>query len=542
MVNFSGLALSALAFVPTAFSMTRAGVKNEVENRRLSYEQLALYSPNSQITDHAAIDLDQKSIETQLALDTDDAFANAKAIYQEGGHSKSYALIKLSTGLTAAIAKKTPITGVTENGTAVSGKAYSDYSVGDTEIKVQYTTSDIQATYVTCQVGALALVGEEMLDGCFATAGTVTIDGVGDVTYSYDQTTDNKNGRTIQGFSTAAEKKLYNGCPGCPYPVYKSFYDYYGEFDYANQWVLAALDGTETNFLKGNADFSKYGFDGRREAAKKGTVSMNIFMYVIREFYDAIDDCSNGCIDCNDDPVHAWDEGVAFFVGSSDSKLGHVVGNKRCANYMTCGTTVEDGTSEGIAKNNYDLMDQFNQGQYNLLVGNCASAKTNADRIVDLMTVPIVQGTLRYSYKVDKLQGAEKEKAEGAVFAAAVLPIVHACGDIAADVIYDNMKVGAEKTTHELVKLAFEDHYECMGITCDDVGGLWNKATDTYYEGAEPCKDNNSVSSKNENALAIGLGSAGAVLGVIALLFVGYMIRREKSGKPMFQSADKVMA
>ena len=107
------------------------------------------------------------------------------------------------------------------------------------------------------------MVGEENLDGCLANTGTVTIGGVGEVGYSYDQTTDNDNGRTIQGFSTAAEKKMYNGCPGCPYPAYKAFYDYYGQFDYANQWVLAALDGTATSFTNGNADFSKYSFTGR---------------------------------------------------------------------------------------------------------------------------------------------------------------------------------------------------------------------------------------------------------------------------------------
>ena len=50
--------------------------------------------------------------------------------------------------------------------------------------------------------------------------------------------------RTIKGFSTQAESKMYNGCPGCPYHHYSQFYDYYGDFDYADKWVTAALDGT----------------------------------------------------------------------------------------------------------------------------------------------------------------------------------------------------------------------------------------------------------------------------------------------------------
>jgi hypothetical protein len=38
---------------------------------------------------------------------------------------------------------------------------------------------------------------------------------------------------------------------------------------------------------------------------------MSVWMYAIREFEDALDDCQEGCTieNCNDDPVQAWDEG-----------------------------------------------------------------------------------------------------------------------------------------------------------------------------------------------------------------------------------------
>ena len=42
---------------------------------------------------------------------------------------------------------------------------------------------------MTCQIGALSLVGEENLDRCLLNTGTVTIGGVGEVGYSYNQTT-----------------------------------------------------------------------------------------------------------------------------------------------------------------------------------------------------------------------------------------------------------------------------------------------------------------------------------------------------------------
>jgi hypothetical protein len=33
--------------------------------------------------------------------------------------------------------------------------------------------------------------------------------------------------RTLQGFSTGAKSKMYDGCPGCPYTHYKQFYDFW---------------------------------------------------------------------------------------------------------------------------------------------------------------------------------------------------------------------------------------------------------------------------------------------------------------------------
>jgi hypothetical protein len=38
---------------------------------------------------------------------------------------------------------------------------------------------------------------------------------------------------------------------------------------------------------------------------------MNVWMYAIREFEDALDDCQEGCTldNCNDNPVKAWDGG-----------------------------------------------------------------------------------------------------------------------------------------------------------------------------------------------------------------------------------------
>ena len=106
--------------------------------------------------------------------------------------------------------------------------------------------------------------------------------------------------RTLKGFSTGAQAKMYDGCPGCPYATYSKFYDYYGDFDYADKWVSAALNGTNMAFSSGKHgpnEFAALPDASRVEAVKKGSAYMNVWMYAIREFEDAIDDCTT-CADC----------------------------------------------------------------------------------------------------------------------------------------------------------------------------------------------------------------------------------------------------
>merc|ERR1712085_144315 len=126
-------------------------------------------------------------------------------------------------------------------------------------------------------------------------------------------------------------------------------------------------------------------------------------------------------------------------------------------------------------------------GQTQLQKKECNSARETTKKIIKMMYIPLIQGAMRYAYKVSVLQGKEVEKAEGSVFTAAVLPRIHAASPEAAKIIYDNMKVGASSTDHVAVKQAFESTYASLGITCEDVGGLYFEAENKYYEGMEPC-------------------------------------------------------
>jgi len=509
-MKFTIFALSALSLV------SADNIRAANDSRRLSFEQIAGYAPGSQVTDHCALDLDQRAMESELAKGTDDAFTYAKAIYSSGAYSKSYAEITLTTGLEASLNKGKAATGKDSEGRDVAGKIYSTYQAGEQTVRFQYTTTDIQASYVNCQVGALG-EQEGNFEGCLAAEGSITIDET-EFPYTYAPITDNNNGRTIAGFSTAAESKMKNKAEKY-YKDFAYFKNYYGSSTYGDQWVTAALDATATSFTNGNADFSVYGFTGRTEAVKKGTVYLNIFMYVIREFEDAYEDCKKGCNDCNDDPVHAWDEGVCFYTGSiegpdgltSDGKFLHQLADKRCQNFKTCG---EDGDeTAGLSKLNRELFNMLNLGKQQMAGGQCDAARLTTTSVTDMMYIPLIQGALRYAYKLGELGDGEKAAAEGAVFAAAVLPKVHAFDEDAAKTIYDNQKVGATSTDFRAVKAAFESVYEKMGISCDDIGGLWNDATNSYYEGMEPCGlDEASSAPTTSLAVAAAVGAAAFML------------------------------
>merc|ERR1711985_115180 len=331
-----------------------------------------------------------------------------------------------------------------------TGTLKSAAAAGATMIKVSYSTPS------TCKDGGYtANAGTTNPDtalppittGCFTVAGgAITVDSTDVGTASGVV---NKY-RTLRGFSTQAQAKMQNWGT---YQIYKA---YYNEFDYAHQYVLDALgysgngDGTA-----GTGIFAGQGDNGRTQGVKKGSAYMNGWMYVIHEIEDAISDCESSCTnpgaqDCNADPVHAIDEAAAFYAGSLEGS----------------GATGMPNAGKLI---------------FRLAEKRCANVPALRESIISLMSIPLVQGSLRYAWKVAEEPGAgEKEKAEGAVFSAAILPRVSACDTAKAKIISDNMKIDA--TNHmsagfTAVKEAFEATYCCLGITCDDIGGLLKSST-----------------------------------------------------------------
>ena len=98
---------------------------------------------------------------------------------------------------------------------------------------------------------------------------------------------------SLKNLSTGARFELVHS-DGTLYKTYQQFYEYYGDYDYADKWVSAALAGENMSFTTGKHspnNFAVLGAAARIEAVKKGTAYMHVWMYAIGEFENAIDDC-----------------------------------------------------------------------------------------------------------------------------------------------------------------------------------------------------------------------------------------------------------
>merc|ERR1711933_476198 len=155
----------------------------------------------------------------------------------------------------------------------------------------------------------------------------------------------------------------------------------------------------------------------------------------------------------------------------------------------------------GTSKVNIKILKNVNIGQSKLAKGECESAREQAVEIQKLMLIPLIQGTLRYAYKTAKEACSEKAEAEGVIFALAVVPAVHDCDPEAAQTIASNLQAGQQGTADfEAVKKAFESTYECLGIDGAMVGGLYDAATGSYFEGAEPVGTGGSSAPPADNS------------------------------------------
>jgi len=463
------------------------------QNRRLSLQRIAGYEPTTQVTDFNAIDLDQFYLEEQLALNTEEGFDDALRIYTEGAYSKSVAEITLRSPLpnTVVVEKGDQVRGETASGDSVIGRFLEDYAAGETNIGIQYMTSDIQDNYVNCQVGASPAPNTE---GCLAPIGTLTfsVQRV-ELPYTYDPLANNVAKRSISSFSLNADETMLS-CGSCPYKMFNTFLNYYGLAEYGNEIISAAFESRQTNLVMFNNDFSQFSREARGEVIKIATAHIVVLMEVIRRMEVAIDDCQSGCSinTCNDDRVESIDVAVALYTGSlvgtdgsGSGVFSYELADEMCGKFKTCGDTAD--STEGTSRVNIEIFNNFDSMRAKLANEECASSRIEKETIESLMLIPLIQGTLESAY-IQATASNELSQAQGVGFSLAVVPAIYSCDQDAESIIATNMIAGqrGEDVDFASTKAAFESNYNCLGIDPAMVGGLYDSDAGAYFVGAEP--------------------------------------------------------
>mmetsp|Transcript_115442 Transcript_115442/g.333449 ORF Transcript_115442/g.333449 Transcript_115442/m.333449 type:complete len:325 (+) Transcript_115442:3-977(+) len=195
-------------------------------------------------------------------------------------------------------------------------------------------------------------------------------------------------------------------------------------------------------------------------------------MEVISRMERAIDYCLEADA-LEDKPLEFWDSSVAFYTGSQVSDDGGIflfnLADTRCLSASTCG---ENGNGDdGTAWVNLRVLDHFNSGQNHIISRDCEAARRSKDEIVRLMSIPLVQGTLRRARtKEDSENSSEIYSAQGAAFSASILPLVHDCNPEDAETIHHNMHATSEEVDFDEVRDAFGRNLKCLGLSCDEIG------------------------------------------------------------------------
>jgi len=529
--------------------LSKAGAA-KIETRQLQkrYDTILSYQPETLVTDCTAIDLDFLAIQGQFESGTKVGIEIGERIYREGAFSHPVAKLTLDNPLSEDVPRGTRVMGVaisSQVGT-VEGVTRDFWARGDTEVLVEYAISPDQSNYVQCQVGANP---KPNFKGCFIDSGVLTVPEYQlSLPYSYDEETDNMNFRAIEGFSHYAQD-LMAECEGnCPYPEFEIFAEYYGMPDYADTIITSAFNGETTFLANGNMDFSLLGDDGRAAFLERAMITMNIWMWVIRQMNFAIDICE-GRVDCPEEDefceespgLHAWDRGVAYYIGtlntspgSNNGKMLYNLANEECTQFKTCSSTGDSLTGEAFV--NSEILDNFRGGQAKIMNRDCEGAKVLKDSIASLMTIPLIQGTLRYAHLLwDAEDYWEPYGGQAAAFAHSILPLVHECDKDAATLIHENLRVQNNPNVDFVaVKRALERNYACLKVTCSQVGGIYNEFSNgQYLENAEPCTEFFGKVTMDvdddQKVMAVGLGIAIGVLAVLAIMVC--IIRRAAERK-----------
>mmetsp|Transcript_17318 Transcript_17318/g.47739 ORF Transcript_17318/g.47739 Transcript_17318/m.47739 type:complete len:690 (-) Transcript_17318:4128-6197(-) len=496
------------------------------------------------------IDLDQTEIESLLEHTSDEnALSRARYIFETGMHSGPYAKLTLAEPLshTVLVPESAIDSAIYTNDLRFETKQKPMYAlnvVGGTKdyqssIHGKIRTANPEQTFRKGVTNELTVLYPEdskcNVDGnlgdCFAGPdGGLVLQGYGAIDYKYEPQKDNHFLSSLKGFSEDEGTRmlyceLHGGCRD--YKEYQHFYDYYGILDYGNHWINAGFDKSSTaatdKLAHGNQDFSLVSENARNHAVAAATVAMNVFTQVNRVMVErGIDGCRKNARDFSSyghdsaghSVVDAWDVAAATYAGSAliegesaAKKVKDDDDDEEQDGSLYFGLVEKLAREFGVLESregigifsivNRKVMDAFRTGRDALLHADCdQAAKQSYEPIVRLMRVPWVQGVLKSAFLLSepKVNAAvrDEQRGRGMAFVAALLPDLHHCSAKTAQAVHEEFRMLETSDIfrtpdYETVRNLLEEQYECLGVTCDEVGGYLNEDTGNYFRATRPC-------------------------------------------------------
>ena len=252
--------------------------------------------------------------------------------------------------------------------------------------------------------------------------------------------------RTLAGFAAATGKN--HG--------YDTYYNMTGSVD---AHIMAAMDGTGD--FDGASDIVRY------QGIAKLTANLGMVAYTIHELNSAVAKADAGNVDNDSGAPHNWDEGWAFFHGP-DEHYGcspAKVMEKRADDF---GTADADGVAATFTATEAAMV----SGLAALQSSDADGYNAAVDTVMKNMIITYSQAVLKYTYKMDSSDTAEKYQAEGYAFwktiEAYAAPHMH-------DGCY-NMAVG-----HKVMMMGEIDASACDAFIWTNASQDPNGTADTCY-------------------------------------------------------------
>ena len=325
----------------------------------------------------------------------------------------------------------------------------------------------------------------------FAPTGTITISGFGnsyEFQYSYQPQYDNRSGLSLASLDRLRGQAVTTTPP----ETLTKFLNYYDNNSFYDQdWIEAVFRATATTGSNGVMDFSTFGYEERSSAIRTGIVVFRVWLFVLNSIDDAVAECGQQF--GGQFGLTRWDHAVAAYSGSipiettsTDYSLGYflfTLAQTQCKYFGTCDQIT------GVAKVNQDVFELFRTGRTQMVNADCDNAKISAQKLRSLLIVPLIQGLLRAVHNMDEKDIiGEGDQGDAVAYAAALLPLLHDCSVGYAFSIYDSVKPERIQTiSYAVIKDSLEQTYECLQVTCEEIGGLLNYGGSGWFPGAEPC-------------------------------------------------------